>query len=191
VGRALDYLGRNDEAAHLYQQALQIYQAVYGEEHLRVAQVLSSQGALSLKMHQFHLAEEQFARAAAIFKKAVGDKHEFYAHQLSNLGAVYVAKGQYIRAEQFLQSALDRLVPALPDHRYTGMAHIRMANALAGQKRFREAEPHALAGFRTFDRIPGTSPVELQSAREALALIYTALHEPEKMAPYRIGAVRR
>jgi tetratricopeptide (TPR) repeat protein len=95
--------------------------------------VLNSQGALSLKVGKLDDAEQQFARAAVIFKKAAGEKHAFYAHQLSNLGAVEIERMHYQRAEELLQSALDVLVPAVPDQRYTAIAHIRMAKALPGR----------------------------------------------------------
>jgi eukaryotic-like serine/threonine-protein kinase len=190
VGRALDYLDRNQEASVLYGQALDIYKSVYGENHLRIAQVLNSQGALSLKLRKLDDAEQQFSRAADIFKKAAGEKHPFYAHQLSNLGAVYIERREYTRAKQLLQAALDLLVAAAPDQRYTAMAHIRMAQALAGEKRYEEAEPHAIAGFRTLRSLAVSSPLELKSAREILATIYAALHQPEKMAAYGSGPAR-
>jgi tetratricopeptide (TPR) repeat protein len=190
VGRALDYLDRNQEASVLYGQALDIYKSVYGENHLRIAQVLNSQGALSLKLRKLDDAEQQFSRAADIFKKAAGEKHPFYAHQLSNLGAVYIERREYTRAKQLLQAALDLLVAAAPDQRYTAMAHIRMAQALAGEKRYEEAEPHAIAGFRTLRSLAVSSPLELKSAREIFATIYAALHQPEKMAAYGSGPAR-
>ena len=181
IGQAVDYLGRTKEAKNLYAQALDIYTAVYGKEHIRVGQVINYQGALSLKLGKLDEAEKQFTRAAEIFKKTLGDQHEFYAHQLSNLGAVYVKKRQYLRAERLLQAALDRLVPALPSQRYTGIAHIRMANALIGQRRYRDAKPHALAGYRIFQSLGASSPAELQSARQTLAVIHKALRQPEKL----------
>jgi serine/threonine-protein kinase len=190
VGKALDYLDRNQEAAELYREALEIYRSIYGEDHLRVAQVLNSEGSLALKIGKLDDAEQQFTRAAAIFEKAAGEKHAFYAHQLSNLGAVQIERRQYTRAEELLQAALNLLMAAAPDQRYTAIAHIRMAKALAGQKRYSEAEPHAIAGFHTFQGLAVASPVELESAREMLATIYAALRQPEKMAPYRAGAPR-
>jgi serine/threonine-protein kinase len=178
VGRALEYQGRFEEAAPLYGRALDIYKSVYGEQHLRVAQVLNSQGTLSLKTGKLDRAEQQFSRAAEIFKKALGDQHEFYAHQLSNLGAVELERGRYRRAEELLGAALGRMVPRLPGQRYTAIAHIRMAKALAGEKRYREAEEHALNGWRTLQNLRASTSEELQSAREVLATISIALHEP-------------
>jgi serine/threonine protein kinase/Tfp pilus assembly protein PilF len=182
LGRTADYLGHPREAADLYQQALEIYTKVYGKEHERIGQVLNYQGMLAMKLGQLDQAEAYFGRAAEIFKKS-NNGREFYAHQLSNMAEVYRKKGNYVRAEELLQEALSRLVSSVPDSRYTGIAQTRMANSLIGQKRYRDAEQHALAGYQTLEKL-GPAAVELEDARQALVAVYTDLQQPEKLKMY-------
>ena len=182
LGQAVDHLGRPMEAADLYRQALEIYTKVYGQEHERVGQVLNYQGALAMRLGQLSEAQAYFSRAAEVFKKS-NNGRDFYAHQLSNLAEVYRRKGNSGRAEGLLQEALGRLESTVPDSRYTGIAQTRMADVLIGEKRYSEAEQHALAGYRILEKLgPGAS--ELEDARQALAAVYTALQQPEKLKAF-------
>jgi hypothetical protein len=58
-----------------------------------------------------------------------------------------------------------------------------MANTLIDQKRYREAEPHALAGYQILAK-NGPVSADLENARRALVAIYTAVDQPEKLKMY-------
>ncbi len=185
VGRAVEYQGRSEEAAALYQQALSATRETYGEDHPRFAAVLSLMGDLSTRRHDLAIAEKLFRQAAEIFKKAFGDRHEFYLHQLSNLGSVRLAARQYAEAEALLRPALEGLQAVVPDQRYTALAEVRLSAALAGQKRYTEAENYALAGYTSLQRLMGPSAVELLDARKELVEVYLALNQPAKAEALR------
>jgi eukaryotic-like serine/threonine-protein kinase len=180
VGRALVYQGRPSEASAYYDRALVAMRALYGERHARFASVLSLMGDLARDRNQLDEAERLFQRAAAIFREVSGNEHEFYLHQLSNLGSVRLARGQYGEAEQVLRQAVDHLTVVVPEQLYTGIAEVRLAAALAGQKQYLDAERHARAGYTILGKVTGPSSAELQQARKVLAGIYTALNEPSK-----------
>jgi len=185
LGQALDTQDRRDEAAALYKQALVIQQRAYGDEHPRIAIVLNYMGALALRRRELDKAETLFQRTAAIFKSAYGEKHEFYAHQLSNLGAVYLERKQYAKAERLLREAVDRLTAAIPEHRLAAIAQTRLGRALAGQRRYREAEPYALAGYKILRNQGSSSVPDLQTAKETLAGIYNATNQLAKAQDLR------
>jgi tetratricopeptide (TPR) repeat protein len=180
VGRALVYQGRLSEASAYYDRALVAMRTLYGERHVRFASVLSLMGDLARDRNQPDEAERLFQRAAAIFREASGDEHEFYLHQLSNLGSVRLARGQFGEAEQLLRQAVERLTAVVPKQLYTGIAEVRLAAALSGQKRYLDAERHARAGYTILGKVTGPSSAELQQARTVLAGIYSALNEPSK-----------
>ena len=180
VGRALVYQGRLSEASAYYDRALVAMRALYGERHVRFASVLSLMGDLARDRNQLDEAERLFQRAAAIFREASGDEHEFHLHQLSNLGSVRLARGQFGEAEQLLRQAVERLTAVVPEQLYTGIAEVRLAAALAGQKHYLDAERHARAGYTILGKVTGPSSAELQHARTVLAGIYSALNEPSK-----------
>jgi Domain of unknown function (DUF5122) beta-propeller/Tetratricopeptide repeat len=108
-----------------------------------------------------------------------------YLHPLSNLGSVYVARRQYQKAEATLQRSVDGLIAVVPDQRYTGLAQIRLGQALAGQHRYDEAERCTLAGYHTLGKLPSSSAVELQNARRELIRIYLALDQPAKAEAFK------
>ena len=158
---------------------------VYGENHPRFASVLSLMGDLQRDENHLDEAERLFTQAAAIFKQTTSERHEFYLHQLSNLGSVYLARRQYQKAEATLQTSVDGLIAVVPDQRYTGLAQIRLGQALAGQHRYDEAERCTLAGYHTLGKLPSSSAVELQNARRELIRIYLALDQPAKAEAFK------
>ncbi len=190
VGRAVAYQGRLDEAGVLYQQALDTMRQVYGNGHFRVAVVLSLMGDLEKNRHNLVAAEKIFQQSAAIFKKTFGEQHEFYQHQLSNLATVRLAARQFSAAEQLLRPALAHLKAAVPDQRYTALAEVRLGEALAGEKKWAEAETHLAEGYNDLRRLMGPQAVELLDARTKLLDLYSALNLPAKAEALRMEATR-
>jgi serine/threonine-protein kinase len=180
LGQAIEYQGRIDDAAGLYEEALVIQERANGPRHPYVGLVVNNMAKLAVVRGNFEAAEALFRRAAEIFENAYGDRHEFYAHQLSNLAGVCIETKKYRRAEQLLREALERLNARLPEHRYTATAQIRLGSALAAQKRYREAEGPALAGYKILMKQGDGSMTELQKAGNLLGTIYKALDEPAK-----------
>ena len=184
LGRSIAYQGRLDEAGSLYERALTATRQTYDENHPRVGAVLSLSGDLAVEQGALGRAEEMFRHAAAIFKRVAGEQHEFYLHQLSNLATVCLAKQDYTEAEALLRTAVNGLAAAVPDQRYTALARIRLGAALAGQKRFEEAERQLLAGYESLTSLTGPAAVELVRARRALRDLYLALDRPARAAEF-------
>jgi hypothetical protein len=86
---------------------------------------------------------------------------------------------------------VQRYSEVLPaDHLDAGVGHVRLGRALLGQARYREAEEQSLAGLRILEKKTSPSSPWIQSARKDLAVIYEALHQPEKAREFRGSAVR-
>jgi serine/threonine-protein kinase len=178
VGRALAYQGRADDARTFYERAMTAFRSVYPDTHVRVGSVFSLMGDLARDQGRFDEADRDFEQAAAIFKAVAGERHEFYLHQMSNLGSVLVARGRYVEAEAVLRRALDGLVAAVPQQRYTAIAGQRLAAALAGQGKNLEAESGALKAYQALLTTTSPGAAEVQEARRTLVAIYTALDRP-------------
>jgi eukaryotic-like serine/threonine-protein kinase len=174
LGSALSYQGRYDPASALYSQALLAAKNSSGEQSYRYAVALTMAGGLARDRNELAKAEKLFLQAAQILKKTLGEEHEIYAFNLSNLGSVYLADKQFARAEEILGRALRILQRVVPDQRYTGITQTRLAAALAGQKRYTEAETQALAAYNTLKKQLGPAAKELQDAREQLYRSYLA-----------------
>ena len=108
--------GKHVEAEPLYLQALQIYQAVYGERHADVAATLNNLGVLHRMYGQYAEAEPLLTRALAIKEQLLGPDHPDVALSAANLGQLYVAQGQPAKAEPLYRRALSIRQKALGSH---------------------------------------------------------------------------
>jgi serine/threonine protein kinase/Tfp pilus assembly protein PilF len=186
LGRALVFEQRYDEAVDLIEQALIIQEHVYGPAHPRVANVLNELGTVALQRGKLDEAEARFRRMVDIYKGAYGEHHYLYVLASANLASVYLARNDYPRAAQMFQRVVEGYTQTLsPDHLYTGIAQIKLGRALAGQKRYAEAEGHTLAGYKILTKQTSPSVTWLESARKTLVTIYDALNQPEKAAEFR------
>ncbi len=186
LGRALVFEKRYDEAVNLVERALAIQEHVYGPVHPRVANVLNELGTVALQRGKYDEAEARFRRMVEIYKTAYGEHHYLYALAYANLASVYLARNDFVSAEKMFREVVERYTEALSaDHLYTGIGQIKLGRALAGQKRYAEAEGHLLAGYRILTKQTSPSVSWLQSARKELVTVYEALNQPEKAAQFR------
>ena len=98
--------GKYVEAEPVYLQALKIYQAVHGEQHVDVAATLNNLGVLHRMHGQYADAEPLLTRALAIKETVLGVDHPDVALSLTNLGLLHVAQGHYAQAEPLYRRAL-------------------------------------------------------------------------------------
>jgi len=98
--------GKHVEAEPVYLQALKIYQAVHGENHLDVAATLNNLGVLHRMYGQYAEAEPLLTRALAIKETLLGPDHPDVALSAVNLGQLWVAQGQPQKAEPLYRRAL-------------------------------------------------------------------------------------
>ena len=190
LGETLAYQKHFDEAEPLLQQALTIRERVYGPAHPLVANVLGQICTVALQRDQFDKAEACYSRVLQIYKAAYGIRHQFVGVGMSNLGGVYLSKKEYPRAEQLFREALALYGQILPaNHSFIGITEIKLGHALARQKHYEEAQQHTLAGYQILAAQSNPTVHWLQSARTDLAVIYDALHQPEKAAQLRAELV--
>jgi serine/threonine-protein kinase len=168
LGRAASYVGHASDAAALYERALTAMQKAYGDRHVRVAAIVSLMGDLALTRRQWQEAGVLLERARSLFKETVGEEHEFYLHMGSSLGAVQTGLGEYSKAVSLLQPAVNGLDTVVPDSRYAGVGHVRLAAALAGLERYADAERHVQRGLEILRKVTGPASVELAEASSVL-----------------------
>ncbi|HEY7391144.1 MAG TPA: tetratricopeptide repeat protein [Bryobacteraceae bacterium] len=187
VGHELVSDGRYDEAAPLLERALSILQTAHqGRSNPRVAYAIASLSAIHLAKAEFPEAEKGYKEALEIDRAVYGEQHQFTAVALSNLGEVYLEKGDYPRAEAVFRDAIHRFsAKSGSDPVYHGTALVRLGRTLLRQKRYEEAEPQTRAGYELLAKATGGSSEWLRKGREDLAILYDALHQPEKAAKFR------
>jgi serine/threonine-protein kinase len=173
------------DADSTFDRALNAVRASDGERSVRAGEILSLKGDSARLQRNFDAAARCYEEAANILRSTLGEEHENYAAQLSALGSIRVLKHEYVLAEKVLRTALTILQSAVPAERFTGLTEVRLAAALAGQKRFPEAEAQALTGYETLKKKTAAGSVEVKSARKELYDIYTAWGQPNRAILFR------
>jgi CHAT domain-containing protein/Flp pilus assembly protein TadD len=102
-----DSLGEYAKAELLYEQALEIYRQVSGENHPNFAATLGNLASLYQSQGAFAKAEPLSKKALEIYRQVLGEKHPDFATSLNNLAALYRSHGDYAKAEPLYQHALE------------------------------------------------------------------------------------
>jgi tetratricopeptide (TPR) repeat protein len=84
----------------------EIYQAVFGPGHPRLATVLIHLGELKRSLKHPEEAESLLRQAMAILAKRAGRASERFAAALNSLAGVYTGQNRYDAAEPLLQRSL-------------------------------------------------------------------------------------
>jgi eukaryotic-like serine/threonine-protein kinase len=186
VAQALSMQTRLDEASTLLEQALAIHQKAYGTVHPRVALVLNELAIVDSRRKQYDTSEAYFRRAIEIFRTIYPGGHSRTAVAENNLATIHLLRRQFTRAERGFVDALREMGKVYPpDHLNVGIARLKLGEALAGQRRHREAETELTAAYAIIKRKSSSSSVWLQYAREDLSLVYDALGQPAKARTFR------
>lgn len=134
--------GKFDEAIPIAEKALEIYEALYGEEHIDVAEGLNDVAALYRVKGRYEEAEPLFLRSLDIRTKLLGEDHPAVAESMNNLAALYIDQGRYEEVEALLLQAVEIFKKAHGDAHstvYTGLNNLAVFYERRG--RYRDAEP--------------------------------------------------
>jgi len=178
--------GHYDEAADMLRKAVPILERAYGNASPYLAFTLNALGTAESQQGKAAPAKDAHRRAIAICRAALGGDNYKVGIATSNLGSDDLENREYREAEPLLRDALMILSKSLPsEDANIGTAEVRLGRALLGQQRFQEAEPHTLAGYEILRKQPDPQASFAKGARHDLAVIYTALHEPEKAKEFQ------
>jgi serine/threonine protein kinase/tetratricopeptide (TPR) repeat protein len=103
----LDAKSNPQEASKLMGDALAVYRAALGNQHLSVACTLSGLASAHVWLGDLALAERYEREAMKIFEATVSRNHPDHAAALATLGYILTQRGEYHEAEQVLNEALD------------------------------------------------------------------------------------
>lgn len=120
----LSRLGKLDESANVFEQALDTARAVYGRDDTRVALMLNDYGVALLEKGRSKEAESVLRESLEIRRKRLGGDHPAVAESLQVLGANLRAQGQLDESQTALQEALKIQRAAY------GNKHVMVANTL-------------------------------------------------------------
>ena len=157
-----------DEAALVYQRALQQQIQVFGKDSMAVSDTLDSLAMLHYARGQLREAENLSRQAITAARIAYGERHAFTANCAISLARILIGLREYSEAEATLRESLRTLVMTLPpDHQYRASAEYFLGEVLLATKRPREAESVLTASMNRWKR-GGASPWRAMRSASAL-----------------------
>ena len=165
--------GHAADAERYARETLAIRRRIFGEEHSTIA---DAQRILALALRaegETRAAEELLLQAVALRRKLLGNEHPEVAAALVDLSDLLTATGDFPGGESAAREALDIFGRSRPSSPSAGAeAESALGASLAGQRRFREAEPllvrsHAILVAERGETFPAT-----RKAHERLAGLY-------------------
>jgi serine/threonine protein kinase len=181
--------GRLGEAEAMEAQELEIAKRKLGPEHpgtlgsmIHLALVYRDQGRLAE-------AEALGAEAFSSSVRARGASHPVSRESADALAEILVKAGKFGEAEPLLRDSLAARQKASPEAWQTASIESLLGSALAGLKRFAEAEPLLLESHENLaklqDRIPAGSRPIVSDSGLRLVQLYSDWGQPEKAEAWK------
>jgi tetratricopeptide (TPR) repeat protein len=134
-------------------EGLQVAARLYGPLHESRARLLRLLGQVDRGKDDLPNALRNVRAAVHIARRVYPSGHHALAEYFAALGYILKEKGQFRRAEVFLQKTLDLcLLRSGPDHPTVALCRNNLAMALSKQGRLQEAETHLRAALETESR---------------------------------------
>ena len=134
------------------------------------------------------MAETHAAQALAGRRQALGSEHPDTIASAADLALAYLCRGKFAESESLAREALEFNRKKDPDDWQRFRAESLLGASLAGQKKYVEAEPLLLEGYRGMamrkDRIEVPDWYHVDRAREWIVLLYQAWGKPANAAEW-------
>ncbi len=185
-GMALQKQGKRAEAEASEREALTIKRKQFGAEHTTIATTLVTLGQILQEECKLVEAEATYREALAIQRQVLGERDKEVAASLMLLSRFLIERGNFGEAESTARESLSIREEAMPDDWRTFYSRTKVGSCLLVQKRYAEAEPFLLSGYKGMKTREGTIPTvgkpRLNDAAQDLATLYEAIGRPEQAA---------
>jgi tetratricopeptide (TPR) repeat protein len=165
-------------------RAIEIYRAVWGENHEMVASILRLLGDHYVVAMNYQQAEQTYLLARQILGELPeADIHNAYTKPLilNNLALLYMKTHRLEEAEPLLLEAVSAWQAAFgPDSYWMGLAYESLASVYMGQSRLEEAEPLLLKALSLLERTRGEEDMMVAECLGLLGKLYINLGEYEQ-----------
>jgi eukaryotic-like serine/threonine-protein kinase len=177
------------QAEKLFDQTLEISRRVLGPEHPFTLSVLSDIAASYQRRGRYALAETYASQALAGQRRTLGLEHPATIASAADLALAYVSQGKFTASEPRAREALEFERKTQPDDWQRFRAESLLGVSLAGLKKYTEAEPLLLEGYRGMaarkSRMAVPDWYHLDRARDWIVQLYQALGKPVQAAEWR------
>ena len=183
------FQGKYAQALDLYSTTWQISKRVLGPRHPATFDAVSGIAGVYQQEGEYVLAETYAAQALAGRRHALGSVNPDTMASAADLALAYQSLAKFAESEPLARDAVKTYLKNQPDAWQRFRAESLLGASLAGQKKYAEAEPLLLEGFRGMvarkDRIAIPDRYHLDGAREWLVQLYEAWGKPGKAAEWK------
>jgi len=180
---------RLPEALPMFEQALDLMNVKLGAEHPDTITLMDNLANAYLVGEQPEKALPLFDRLIAGHRDRAMPDDPAFAGGLAEVCLALLKHRQYPTAETYLQECLTIREKKMPDEWVLFDTKSMLGSAMAGQKKFQDAEPLLLEGcsgiINREARIPPTSKTRLNEAVQRLVDLYTDWEKPEEAEKWR------
>jgi tetratricopeptide (TPR) repeat protein len=185
LGYLYDTLGDQGKAIGYYEQALAIWEKVYGPGHPRVAIGLNNLGFAYKALGELRKAIGYFEQALAIDEKVYGPEHPDVAIDLNNLGAAYDALGEKEKAIGYYEQALAIWEKVYgPEHPQVAIGLNNLGAAYKALGELRKAIGYFEQALAIGEKVYGPEHPKVAIRLNNLGEAFRTLGEPKKVIGY-------
>ncbi|HET9662678.1 MAG TPA: tetratricopeptide repeat protein, partial [Burkholderiales bacterium] len=173
-------------AIELAEESLVLKRTSLGSDHPEVARSLNTIAMWSMEAGDYATAEPMLRESYDINTKALGDEHPDVASSMTLLASCVVANGDFDEGYQLAAKAKSIFAASLPEgHWRTAVAAGTEGAALAGLKKYEEAEPLLVDSYAVLSHDSGALSLFVTESARRLEALYSAWGKPEKAREYR------
>jgi tetratricopeptide (TPR) repeat protein len=181
--------GKYERAEAAFHQTLEICRRGRGPAHPLTFRIASDFASMYQRQGKYALAETYAAQVIARERHALGLEHPDTMDSAADLSLALVSQGKFAESESLTREAVETDRKKRPDDWQYFRAESLLGASLAGQKRYAEAEPLLLEGYKGMatrkERIWVRDWYHLDRAPEWIANVYQAWGKPEKAAEWK------
>jgi eukaryotic-like serine/threonine-protein kinase len=176
--------GKNTQAEALFSHDLEVQRRVRGPENEDTLTTLTHMAYIYEVEGKYSSAETSAAQALAGRRHILGPEHPATAASEADLAEAYVSEGKFTQSEPLAREAEAFQRTTQPDNWQLFWAESLLGASLAGEKKYIEAEPLLLGGYRGMverkDRMPVPKLRDLDDAHMWIVQMYVAWGKPQK-----------
>jgi serine/threonine protein kinase/tetratricopeptide (TPR) repeat protein len=180
--------GKYTQAEALYGQTLDVSRRVLGAEDPGTLYSLGGLGLTDYLQGKYAQAEPLYTQTLAGRRHALGPEDPDTLDTMGDLALTYLAQGKFAQSEVLAREAVEADRKKRPEDWQTFFAQSLLGASLAGQKKYAEAEPLLLEGYRGMEARKGRMAVpdryHPDRAGEWIVQLYQAWGKPKKVAEW-------
>ena len=181
--------GKYAQAEALLAKVLEMARRVLGEDHPLTLTSMHNLAALRRYQARYAEAEQLDMKVLETRRRVLGPQHPATTDTMASLSELWLLGHRYAEPEPLLREALNTLQHTSPDSWKRYYLESLLGAALAGQKRYAEAEPLLLSGYAGLIQrkatIPAASKSNLADAADWIVQLYRDWGQPDKTTEWQ------